>query len=82
MQKVAATACKRGKSIITVICDTTQASSILADGFAALVKKNINVQMISKGASKVNISMICDDSEADLVVKTLHEAYFPDTVTR
>ena len=82
MQKVAATECKRGKSIITVICDTTQASSILADGFAALVKKNINVQMISKGASKVNISMICDDSEADLVVKTLHEAYFPDTVTR
>lgn len=82
MQKVAATECKRGKSIITVICDTTRASSILADGFAALVKKNINVQMISKGASKVNISMICDDSEADLVVKTLHEAYFPDTVTR
>ena len=82
MQKVAATECKRGKSIITVICDTTQASSILADGFAALVKKNINVQMISKGASKVNISMICDDSEADLVVKTLHEAYFPDTVAQ
>lgn len=77
MQGLATTECKRNKSIVTVICDADKATSILADGFAALVKKNINVQMISKGASKVNISMICDDSEADLVVQTLHDAYFP-----
>ena len=77
MQGLATTECKRNKSIVTVICDADKATSILADGFAALVKKNINVQMISKGASKVNISMICDDSEADLVVQTLHQAFFP-----
>ena len=77
MQGLATTELKRGKAIITVICDADKATSILADGFAALVKEGINVQMISKGASKVNISMICDDSEADLVVRTLHEAYFP-----
>lgn len=77
MQGLATTELKKNKAIVTVICDADKATSILADGFAALVKKNINVQMISKGASKVNISMICDDSEADLVVRTLHEAYFP-----
>lgn len=76
MQRVADTECKTGKAIITIICDTAHSSSIMADGFAALAAKNINVQMISKGASKVNISMICDDSEADTVVRTLHEAFF------
>ena len=76
IQRVAATDCKTGKAIVTVICDTARSSSIIADGFSALAKQNINVQMISKGASKVNISMICDDSEADTVVKTLHQAYF------
>lgn len=76
VQRVAATECKKGKAIVTVICDTGCSSSIIADGFSALAKEGINVQMISKGASKVNISMICDDSEADLVVRTLHKAYF------
>jgi len=76
LQRVGATECKTGKSIVTVICDAAQSSSIIADGFAALAKKGINVQMVSKGASKVNISMICDDNEADTVVRTLHEAYF------
>ena len=77
MQGLATTECKQNKAIVTVICDADKATSILADGFAALVKKDINVEMISKGASKVNISMICDDDEADLVVRTLHDAYFP-----
>ena len=34
------------------------------------------VQMISQGASKVNISMIVDDEEADKTVQILHSAYF------
>ena len=32
--------------------------------------------MISQGASKVNISMIVDDEEADKTVRVLHKAYF------
>ena len=76
MQRVGATECKTGKAIVTVICDAAQSSSIMATGFGALAKEGINVQMISKGASKVNISMICDDEEVDTVVKTLHKAFF------
>lgn len=82
ISRVAATECRTGKAIVTVICDTARSSSILADGFSALARKGINVQMISKGASKVNISMICDDSEADTVVRTLHGAYFEQEVAR
>ena len=48
----------------------------LASGFAALADEGINVQMISQGASKVNISVIVDDDQADKTVQILHNAYF------
>ena len=67
---------KNQKSIVTIICDVTRTSEILQAAFSALLKENINVQMISQGASKVNISMICEDSEVTQVVQALHKAYF------
>ena len=67
---------KTGKSIVTVICDVTHSSEILAKGFEALNKKGINVQMISQGASKVNISMLVDSDQTNEVVQTLHTAFF------
>lgn len=36
----------------------------------------VNVQMISQGASKVNISLIVNDSEAEQCVRALHSAFF------
>lgn len=65
-----------GKSIVTIICDAAHSSAILASGFAVLADEGINVQMISQGASKVNISMIVDDDEADKTVQILHGAFF------
>lgn len=76
LQNVADVELKSNKSIVTIICDVSKSSNILATGFEALAKENINVEMISQGASKVNISMIVDDKDADRVVKILHAAYF------
>ena len=67
---------RENKAIVTIICDAAHSSAILASGFAALADEGINVQMISQGASKVNISMIVDDDEADKTVQILHNAYF------
>src|SRR5574344_740945 len=64
------------KSIVTIICDVKHSSAILASGFAALADEGINVQMISQGASKVNISIIVDDDECDRTVRILHKAFF------
>ena len=64
------------RAIVTVICDVEHSSAILASGFASLSDEGINVQMISQGASKVNISFIVDDSEADRTVQILHKAFF------
>lgn len=67
---------KTGKAIVTIICDAAHSSAILASGFDALADEGINVQMISQGASKVNISIIVDQDEAERAVKILHAAYF------
>ena len=67
---------RENKAIVTIICDAAHSSAILASGFDALADEGINVQMISQGASKVNISMIVDDDEAEKTVQILHNAYF------
>ena len=74
--RVAEVHTRTGKAIVTIICDASHSSAILATGFDALSDEGVNVQMISQGASKVNISMIVDDDEADRTVQILHEAYF------
>ena len=66
----------KDKAIVTLICDASHSSSILADAFEALKKESINVQMISQGASKVNISMLVENSQVNEVVKILHSALF------
>lgn len=68
--------CRTGKSIVTIICDVGYSSMILAACFSALNEARINVQMISQGASKVNISMIVDDDEAERAIRVLHDAFF------
>ena len=67
---------RTGKAIVTIICDATHSSAILASGFEALAEEGINVQMISQGASKVNISVLVNEDEADRTVQILHKAYF------
>jgi len=76
LANVAEVHAKKDKAIVAIICDAAKSSQIVADGFAALAKEGINVQMISQGANKVNISLIVDTTEADRVVKVLHAAFF------
>src|SRR5574344_472295 len=76
LRKVSDVQIKSDKAIVTLICDAAHSSAIISSGFAALAKEGINVQMISQGASKVNISMLVDDDEANRVVQILHSAYF------
>ena len=76
LEKASEVTVRTGKAIVTIICDAAHSSDILASGFAALAEEGINVQMISQGASKVNISMIVDEEEANRTVQILHKAYF------
>lgn len=76
LARVADVKLRPGKAIVTVICDVAHSSAILASGFSALADEGINVQMISQGASKVNISVLVNEDEADRTVQILHNAYF------
>lgn len=74
--RVAEVHAKKDKAIVTIICDASHSSAILAKGFEALAQEGINAEMISQGANKVNISMIVENKDADRVVKILHSAFF------
>lgn len=76
LKNVADVNVRTGKAIVTIVCDAAHSSAILASGFDALADEGINVQMISQGASKVNISVLVNEEEADRTVTILHKAYF------
>jgi aspartate kinase len=74
--KIAQVEVKTGKAIITIIGDVERSSEILNRAFGVCFKLNVQVQMISQGASKVNISFIVDNTQAADVVRGLHKEFF------
>jgi len=67
------------KAIVTIIGDVRRSSEILARAFRTCELLGVTVQMVSQGASKVNISFIVDDGEAPEVVRALHGDFFEAT---
>lgn len=76
LEKIANVNIKAGKTIITMIGNVKHSSRILEKTFDVLNHHDLNVQMISQGASKVNISFIVDDGQAETCVRELHRAFF------
>ena len=66
----------KGNAIISLICNIEKSSEILAMVFAELRNKDINVKMISQGASKVNIGLVVDNLQAEEIVKVLHDLFY------
>jgi aspartate kinase len=69
---------RTGKAIVTIIGNVRRSSEILARAFRTCELLGVPVQMVSQGASKVNISFIVDDHEAAEVVKGLHGDFFEE----
>jgi aspartate kinase len=67
---------KTEKAIVTIVGNVKRSSEILARTFRICQLIGVTVQMISQGASKVNISFIVNDTEAVEVVKALHIDFF------
>jgi aspartate kinase len=76
LARIARVDIKTGKAIVTIIGDVGRSSEILQRAFGVCAGLGVQVQMISQGASKVNISFIVDDTQAGLVVQGLHKNYF------
>ncbi|MDR1107087.1 MAG: aspartate kinase [Treponema sp.] len=76
LEKIASVEIKTGKAIVTIVGDVRRSSEILARSFRTCEILGVPVQMVSQGASKVNISFIVDDTEAADVVNALHSDFF------
>ncbi|XP_007032011.2 PREDICTED: aspartokinase 2, chloroplastic isoform X1 [Theobroma cacao] len=76
LEKIAVVNLLQHRSIISLIGNVQRSSLILEKAFRVLRTNGVNVQMISQGASKVNISLIVHDDEAEQCVRALHSAFF------
>ena len=63
-------------AILSLIGNVARSNEILERTFRALGAAGIAVKMISQGASKVNISLLVDDKDADRAVRALHAEFF------
>ena len=66
------------KSILTLITDVQRSSEVLATVFRVFSSQGIKVEMMSQGASKVNISFILDGDDLDRAILNLHKCFFED----
>ncbi len=78
LSKIANVEIKKDKAIVTIIGDVQKSSEILSRSFGVCADMGIQVQMVSQGASKVNISFIVNDKDAPEIVKALHTNFFEE----
>ncbi|MEK6982947.1 MAG: lysine-sensitive aspartokinase 3 [Nanoarchaeota archaeon] len=77
LKEVADVSVENNKSIICVVGEGIKYTpGIAGRTFAALGNKNINIEMISSGASKINITFVVNAGDAEEAVKTLHQEFF------
>ena len=64
-----------GKAIVCVVGDNLKFTpGVAAQLFSAIDETNVN--MISQGASEINLTFVIDDAEVNRVVRRLHEEFF------
>jgi len=65
-------------SISLIGKEINQEPNIAGRAFSVLGEKGINVEMISAGSSRINISFVVKQELADLCVRELHKVFFED----
>jgi len=70
---------RRGMSIVSLICNVRRTSEVLERAFRVLGREGIVVEMMSMGASKVNISLVMPDADGQHAVRCLHAEFFGST---
>ncbi len=69
---------KGGRSIITLIANVAQSSNVMAVVFQVMSALGVQVEMLSQGASKVNISIVVPGERETEVIQALHACFFED----
>jgi len=69
---------KDNMSILTLIADVDRSSEVLATVFRVFASRKIGVEMLSQGASKVNISFILKSDQLEEAILHLHSCFFEE----
>lgn len=78
LQKFSDVKIHKDKAIVIVVGEGLKKRIGKAAGlFNILRENNIHIDMISQGASEINIGFVVDMKDADKAVKVLHKHYFP-----
>ena len=68
---------ERNKAIICIVGEGIKNTfGIIAKTFTAIENNKINIEMISQGASKINLTFIIDEKDTEKAVNILHNEYF------
>ncbi|HSE37055.1 MAG TPA: lysine-sensitive aspartokinase 3 [Blastocatellia bacterium] len=74
---IGAVTIEREKAIVCVVGDNLKFTpGVAARLFHAIESTNVN--MISQGASEINLTFVIDESEVDRVVRRLHDEFFSE----
>lgn len=77
-QRLAQVSYRSGLSILSLVCNVQRTSEIMQRVFTVLYREKINVQMMSQGSSKTNISLVLNSSEGQRALVALHREFFEE----
>ena len=74
---IASATTRGGRAIICVVGEGMRHTpGVAARIFSALAKEGVNIEMISQGASEINVTFIIDGNEMEKAIRALHKEFF------
>lgn len=67
---------RESRAIISLIANVDRSSDVMAGLFQVLTKEKVQVEMLSQGASKVNISLIVKNEDLQKATRAIHDYFF------
>eukprot|EP01036_Dinobryon_divergens_P026344 gene26344-34978_t len=64
------------RAIVSLISNLERSSEVMAIAFQVMQELGITVEMLSQGASKVNISLVVKMKDKDRLIQALHARFF------
>jgi aspartate kinase len=78
LEQIADVTCENDQAIICLVGEDIHGKpGIAASVFNTIAEANVNIRMISQGASEINISFVVGESDVPRAVRHLHEHFFP-----
>ena len=82
LERIADVTCERQQAIICLVGEDIHGKpGIAASVFDTVAKAEVNIRMISQGASEINISFVIRESDVPRAVQHLHKRFFPQAET-